>query len=71
MALEKMIVGIVLLLIGLYTLAVNISDFIILLKGFIPPTLIVLGVIFIWIETEEMKIEKPKAVTQMPKKRKR
>lgn len=69
----KLVVGIILVLIGLWLLVpadyisavknesisgidVNwLEEFKVVLKGFIPPFLILIGALVIWIESEEMK----------------
>ena len=66
----KMVLGIILLLVGLWLLIPGItlsgymsgawlSEFIALIKGIIPPILIFLGFILVWIESEELKVAKP------------
>ncbi len=66
----KIIIGAVLVIIGLYLLipipglsypnGISWFDFLTVLKGVIPPLLVFVGAILIWVESEELKIEKPK-----------
>ena len=67
----KAIFGLVLLLAGLwllipgfvvsgYTSGAWLQDFLVLLRGLIPPFLVFLGFILVWIEAEDMKMSKPR-----------
>jgi len=75
MGIEKIILGIVLVVIGLWlilpvTWCQSISpdfkcfglwsDLWLVLKGVMPAFLIFIGAILVWIESEELKIERPK-----------
>ncbi len=77
MAWEKIIIGIVLILIGLYLLLpLGLwRELYSVLQGIIPIFLIFIGAILVWVESEELKIEKsvskPAPKTSAPKKRKR
>jgi hypothetical protein len=73
MGVEKIILGIILVIIGLLlilpvTWCQGISlpcfslwqDLWLVLKGIVPAFLIFIGAILVWIESEELKIERPK-----------
>jgi membrane-bound ClpP family serine protease len=61
----KIIGGIVLVLIGLWLLipqyGLNLWTYLWnLILGFVPIFLVIIGILIIWIESEELKFEKPK-----------
>ena len=66
MGIGKVIIGLILVIVGLWALIPyswgglnTIESLIYVLEGIIPAFLIFIGVILVWIEWEEMKIEKP------------
>ena len=67
MGIDKVILGIILVVIGLWLL-IPISwgglglwqEFWSIIKGVVPIGLIFIGAILVWIESEELKIERPK-----------
>ncbi|MCD6477972.1 MAG: hypothetical protein J7K87_03130 [Candidatus Aenigmarchaeota archaeon] len=46
------------------------SDFLIVLKGIIPPTIIILGALIVWIESEELKTPVVPEIEEEPKTKK-
>ena len=54
----RIVLGIILLLLGLFLLREWLPDFLSLLKGSIPILLVFIGFVLIWIETEEMSMSK-------------
>lgn len=69
MGIEKVILGIILVIIGLW-LILPVSwcqwcigwwqELVTVVKGILPVFLIFIGAILVWIESEELKIERPK-----------
>jgi len=69
MGIEKVIVGIILVIIGLWMI-VPVSwcswclglwqEFWTVVKGVVPVFLIFIGAILVWIESEELKMERPR-----------
>jgi hypothetical protein len=66
MGIGKIIIGLVLVIIGLWALlplsmgGAGLWDaFLFVLEGVVPAILVFIGAILVWIEWEEMKIEKP------------
>ena len=66
----KLLIGIVLLLSGLWLLIPGLtisgynsgswlSDFVVLIKGLIPPFLLFIGFVLAWMDWEEIKMAKP------------
>jgi len=75
MGIEKIIVGIILVIIGLWlilpaawcqSLATDFKcmewyhDLVTVIKGFLPAFLIFVGAVLVWIESEEMRMQRPK-----------
>jgi hypothetical protein len=67
MGIEKVILGIILVIIGLWLL-IPVSwggrgwwpQLVTVILGIIPIALLFIGAILVWIESEELKIERPK-----------
>ena len=69
MGIEKVILGLILVIVGLW-LVLPISwcpwcigwwqEFWAVIKGILPMFLIFIGAILVWIESEELKVQKPK-----------
>jgi hypothetical protein len=67
MGIEKVILGIILVIIGLWLL-IPVSwggrgwwpQLVTVILGIIPIVLVFIGAILVWIESEELKIERPK-----------
>ncbi len=65
-AIAKVIGGVVLVVASLYYMIAGIPgiigpawrDFLTVLNGFIPPLLILIGIFVIWLEADELKMEK-------------
>jgi len=60
MSSEKILGGALLVVVGLYLLWNWFGDFLTVLKGTVPVLLAFVGAILLWVESEEMKLEKPK-----------
>ena len=75
----KVLVGIALVIAGLYVLVplgpsypfsgIALGQFVNLLIGVIPPLVVLIGILIVWIEWEELKIEKPVRKAKKRKKR--
>ena len=78
MGMEKIILGIILVIIGLWLILPESWGFIgwwyelwIVIKGFLPIFLIFIGAILVWIESEELKMERPRRPARRPARRRR
>ena len=67
MGMGKIIIGIALILVGIWALLPStfyglgmLEDLIIVVYGVVPGFLIFIGLILVWIEAEEMKVRKPR-----------
>ena len=66
MGIEKVLLGIILVIVGLWLLIYGyngtgwLSDFVSVVKGILPVFLVFIGAILVWIESEELKVEKPR-----------
>ena len=59
MSAAKLLLGIVLLIVGLYSIvAFTKDDFWIVVKGLVPPLIAILGAFIVWLEVDEMKLER-------------
>ncbi len=78
-AILKVIGGVILVVGSLYYMLAGIPgvigpawrDFLTVLNGFIPPLLIIIGIFIIWLEADELKMEKMTAREEKKTKRKK
>lgn len=56
----KILLGVVLLGGGLYSIWKYLPEFVTVLKGLVPPLIVLLGLLIIWIEKDELSLKKKK-----------